>query len=308
MKSFHKTMGYLLGFFFIMTLVSIIVAASYINSNNLSLENIFSENTSINYTDHWDIDFFPNILSSNHRSDDYKTISLSNTQTFDLPDKIFISAAVEDIQFIEAERDSILVEYYRDQPDTKRYNSNFNTQLKNDQLSITTSLSIRNLIMTKEYKGIIKVYVPKGYFFEEVKLEADTIPLTDDNVYYNTNKLILMTDLGDIDLHFPKKMKDVSVFCDIGSISLQSESEIENIIIRNDLGDIHLDLDTVNSLDIDTDLGAINATLNLPSDTLIYADTDLGSIDSDFKKTNSEEEANYSFYSNLGSINIHQIK
>jgi hypothetical protein len=308
MKSFHRTMGYLMGFFFLMTLLSVVVAISYIERNGLSIENIFTESTSINYTDHWDIDFFPGILSSNHRSNEYETISLNESQTFDFVDQLFISTAVEDVQFIEEDRDNILIEYSRDRPDTDRYHTKFNTQLKNNQLSVTTSLSVRNLIMTKHYEGTIKVHVPTDYHFEEIKLDSDTTRITNDNIYQNTDKLILITDLGDIDISINQDMDYLGVFCDLGSIDLHSTSPINNVEIRNNLGDINVTLEAMETLDIKADLGSIDAHLNLPSDTLIYADTDLGSIKSDFARIESPDESSYTFQSDLGSIQINQVK
>ncbi|WZL81518.1 DUF4097 family beta strand repeat-containing protein [Vallitaleaceae bacterium 9-2] len=308
MKSFNKTMGYLMGFFFLMATLSVVVALSYIERHDLSVNNLFSQSTSLRYSDHWDIDFFPDILSSSHRSDNYETLTLSDQETFDLVDQLFISTSVEDVHFIEEEREDILVEYFREQPDTNRYTTNFNTQLKNNQLSVTTTLSIRNLVMTQDYKGTINVHIPKDYHFKEVKLDSDTTRLTNDNIYQNTDKLILITDLGDIDISLTQDIKEVGIFCDLGSISLDSQSQLGFLEVNNNLGDIDLSLMSVDMLKVNADLGSIEADMNLDEDTVIYADTDLGSVNSDYKLTTTSSGSNYSFYSNLGSIEINKIQ
>lgn len=340
MKSFHKTMGILSGIFLLMIIVSISVSSSYMTRHNITFPELFSETGNITYG----VESGSSFWRTGEKSSNYETITIENSDSYELVDELFISASIEEILFVEEDRKDILVEYYRELPDTKNYQVNYKTTVLNNKLSISSTLKVNSLSINKDYEGFIKIYVPNDYQFDKVTIDSAAAKITSQNIYTKTNSLSAIASFGDIDIDIDSPIDEVIISCDLGSIEVNVNSKINNLDISCDLGEINLKLNehvetltisedmgdiqlkassTLGSVDIENNLGSIDAEFLENVNKVIIAN-DLGDINVDFYKnddisiyidtdlgntssdftTISSKDADYKFTSNLGSIDV----
>ncbi len=322
MKSFNKTMSFLAGLFAIMIILSIAVASSYINRNNLSGSDLWGNSSHIQFSDDWE---FNGLFSSNHRSNEFETLVLTQTDTFDLKSELFISSSIEEITFIEEDRNDIMIEFYREYPDTSTYNVKYEVTETIDRINISSTLSIRGLIINKDYSGNIKVHIPTDYHFNKVTLDSSATVMNTDNIYTKTDVLTILADFGDIDINIDQPIETVSINCDMGAIKIYTSKAIGNLDISNDIGDLFFNIDApvnnanfssnlgqisgefkdeVGQVNASTDLGNIDITFHKNENMVVTIDVDLGDKSSDFPTTNNSKD--FRFSSDLGSVQIHK--
>ena len=127
MKGFNRFLGVTAGVLFIALIVSVGIIGIYVSSHQEEL----SEFTGINFHfgDFNNIDLF-----DSERSSLYERMVLQQEDEFDLMPNIDIDASFEDIEFIEKDRENIKVVYYKEKPDTKLYQTEYNAKTNNKKI------------------------------------------------------------------------------------------------------------------------------------------------------------------------------
>ncbi len=345
MQTFHSFIKKSCIFFLILTIASITISVSYMRRHDISLSAFVDEYGYIvqNQNTSYLSDNMASAIFSSDRSSDYPTRTIEKSDTFSLPTEIFITSDIEKISFVEENRTDLLVEYFREIPDTNKYQVNYEAHLENSQLYISSSSSANNLAITQNYNGSIRIHIPTNTHFDKLSFESNAALVTDSNIYTNTDVLSIMADLGDIDLTVENALDSLYIRCDLGSVSLNTKEDIEQLDVESEFGSVDLtlngklallnieedlgDIDLLTTQPIDkifitTELGnidaylhggvdAINVSTSLgaidvtlpPTTASIYASTSLGDVDSEFPLTDNDT-SNYSFVSDLGSIRI----
>jgi hypothetical protein len=299
MKSFHKTMGYLAGIFILIIITSITVASSYISRNNISLTHLFFESSSLKFDREFDFQF-DSILNNLEKSSQFDTQFISKTQTFALVNELFISSSIENITFIEEDRDDIKVDYYRELPNSKFYTVDYDATSTKEKLTITAAVSVKNLTINKDYIGTITIYVPSGYKFNKITLDSGISKLTTENIYTHTDHLTVISSLGDVDLYLSQQLKSLSITSQLGSIKLGIEAPIGELYINCDLGHVNLNIQApINDVSIKENLGdvLVNSTSSLG---FIKIHNNMGKIEAIFL----DEVKGTDFSTNMGSIDV----
>lgn len=346
MQTFHSFIKKSCIFFLILTIASITMGASYMVRHNISPSAFLGdyEYLAQNYNYTFLADNMASAIFSSDRSSDYETRIMEDASTFALPTELFITSDIEKITFIEEDRNDLYVEYYREIPDTNKYQVNYDTHLEESRLYISSSSSTNNLAITQNYNGRIQIHLPKDTHFDKLSFESNAAIVNNNNIYTNTDILSVMADMGDIDLTIEDPLDSLYLHCDLGSISLTTEESIHQLDIESDFGTVNLTLNadlgslsinenlgdihlisghSIEQLTVTNDLGNIDATLSgtvdgiymstnlgtidvtIPSTiNTVYAETNLGDVDSDFTRTRDSDTSPYSFYSDLGSIHI----
>jgi hypothetical protein len=316
-------MGFLSGIFLLIIILSVTVASSYMQRNDISFEDLFDGSSSIQYGNDWN--FNGNfIFNQTNKSSDYETRIIEKNETFDIVDELFISTTIEEVVFVEEDRSDILVEYYRESPDTGAYDVKYKTSSTSNKLSVSTSLSIRNLRLNKEYKGKITIHIPSDYIFEKVTLDSGAAKIRTENIYSKTRALSIIASFGDIDittdspiekvnvrcnlgsitLNVNKPINDLYIDCEMGDIKINTSSIIEYVSVVNNMGSINADfLENISGATFENNMGDINVTFHKNDDMAIYIDTNLGDTSSDYSTTSSNN-TNFSFMTNMGSIKV----
>lgn len=284
MKSFYRVIGITSGIFFIMIIVSIGIASSYISTHRLSLNQLFNFNdTQFSNVSTENGFSFNTIFSPKKYADRFEKITINKEDTFPLVDSISVNVSIEDIQFIEEKRNDIKVVYNREKPDVKDYNLNYTASVDKNRLNIDSILEVHNLILNYNYKGSIKIYVPEGYHFKEVSLSSSMNEIKTGNIYDNCDQLTIDADLGNIDLliTYPKELLDID--CALGELTLETETTITSLICNTDLGASNIRLNgKVGSFTSNNNMGKITIESQKSIDQIILSDS-MGAIEATFK-------------------------
>ncbi len=263
MKSFNRTMGIVAGIFFILVVGSVSIGASYIKSNKLDSLEFWNETTNLDYSDDWDFDG----IFSNKKSSEYDTKEISDTKTFSLQPELYVSSSFEEITFIEENRDDIQVDYYREYPDVDSYRISYDASESNNRITITSTLSVRDIAVNKPYQGNIEIHIPVNYQFEQITLESAATKIESDNIYTRTKELNITASLGDIDINIDNPLEILNVQCSMGSIDLNVEADIDTLNIECSLGKVDLNLEgEIVIFSIQNDIGDTNVEAEKPID------------------------------------------
>lgn len=255
MKSFNRNMGIMAGIFFVMIVGSVSVGTSYIESNNLDNLEFWNETTNLDYSGDWDFDG----IFSNKKTSDFDTMTINDSQTFSLQPELYISSSIEEITFVEENRNDIQVNYYREYPDTDAYHITYKADETTSRITVTTTLSIRNIAVNKSYDGRIEIRLPKGYEFDEITLESAAAKIESDNVYTKTKELNIIASFGDIDIKIEDTMETLDIQCSMGSVNINVQEDIDTLNLECNLGDIDLRLDgKIANFSLQNDMGDTN--------------------------------------------------
>lgn len=296
MKSFHKTMGLLSGIFLLMIVGSVSVASSYMTNNDITIPLLFSDSTEITESASNKI----NIWDSGSNASSYDTITTNRSETFNVVEEIFISSSTEEVIFIEEDRNNILVEFEREQPDTDNYEVLYNTNSSNNKLTISATLKSKGISINKVYKGSIKIYVPEDYHFDKVTIDSGAAKITSDNIYTNTNNLTAIASFGDIDIDIDDPINEVLISCNFGSIKVGVNDEVNNLDITCDMGTIDLEInDGINELSVKENMGDVDIEGNSPIGS-VTVENNMGAIKAEF----SDFVEYVDIENNMGDINV----
>jgi len=329
------------GIFFAMILLSITIAKTYMVHNGISLRSIIYDVDGDLSTDSWK--FTMNQLDS---SNDYASIFIEHSDTFDLKKNLNIIASTENIYFVEEDRQDIQIDYNREKPDSDRYIVSYSADSDSDSINVSATYTTKNLSISGGYSGSITIYLPYNYAFNSITLDTGAAKITSDNIYTNTKELSIIESFGDIQLELDQAMekvilscsfgsvdlttqnviKNLIVYCDNGDVDLETQNEIANLKITNNMGNISVVADSqVGTISISSDLGSVlgifnaevgNAEVNTSLGDItcyfsnndhmsVYLNAETGSKHSDFDLVSSDS-TNFSFSSNLGSIDLYK--
>lgn len=299
MKVFNRNLGYLAIIFFVMIIASISVASSYMQRNDITFKDLFEGTTQIRFDDDFDLKL-NSIFNDLEKSSHFDTKTIEKTNTFDPAKELFVSSSIEEINFIEEERDTLQIDYYRELPNSKYYSVDYNAAASNDKISVTASMSVRNLTINSDYKGSITIHVPTGYTFDKLTIDSGISKLKDSNIYLNTKDMTILSSLGDVKLDITKPLDSLHITSNLGSVDLDISSEIDKVVINCDLGKIDLKIEEpVQTLTLDENMGDIKIIAN--------AAVGFATIHNNMGKLNTEFNASIGgtdFYSNMGSIDV----
>lgn len=299
MKTFNRNLGYLAIIFFVMIIASVSVASSYMRRNDISFIDLFEGTTHIQFDDNFDLKL-NSLLNDLEKSSHFDTKVIEKTSKFEPAKELFVSSSIEEIVFIEEDRDNIQIDYYRELPDSKYYTVDYNADSTKEKITVSASMSVKNLAINSDYKGSITIHVPKNYIFDKITIDSGISKLKDSNIYLNTKDLTILSSLGDVKLEITKPLETLHITSNLGSVNLDINSTIDKVMINCDLGKIDLTVnDPINILTLEENMGDIklisNANINFTS-----IHNNMGRIDSEF----NESVGGSDFYSNIGSIDV----
>lgn len=297
MRSFNRFMGIAALVLVIVMIGSIIFASSYISSHRelLSELGINSHGNAIQ----WNWPF-----SSNERSSHYETLTQSDESTFTLPESIILDIGTDELVFIEEDRTDILVEYINEYPDTPLYQIDYQTEMKNDNLYITSSQNIKSLYLDKDYESRITVHVPQDFELDTLDLTMSMGEITQQSIMNKVNNLILSANLGDIDVEIDSPKDSLNIDCAMGSIELDVNAPVKTLDCQASFGEVNLNLgSSIAILSTSADMGSINITAESDIQT-VELTAQMGSITGNFDGRVDKLTANC----DMGSINLEMEK
>lgn len=210
-----------------------------------------------------------------YANESYKEIDMIN-KTKDLKqfNKIEIDINMSDIQIIPSDKYKIEVKYRDDENEViyEVVDSTLKVKQKRDENEFNMDINIPK----KEYRGNIKIYIPKKNLI---------------------NELIINSFISDINLN-KIKIKNVEMDCQVGNIEIYKTNIKEYLDIENEIGNIDLKYSEIykNNLMIGSgDVTIIDCNVN---DIYLYSDT--GEVK--LKDTIVNEKLN--LICNLGNIDI----
>jgi len=296
MKKSSKKMLTMAIIFLLMIVASLTIGSSYIKQNNINIEELFRDSVNLDIDS---INSYNNIFTSNKASQ-FNTISKSQSDNYNLTSNLFISTTVEEVTFVEENRNDIMVDYHLEYPDSSLYNHRVSITSKNDQLSIVSTFKVGNMAVNQEYNNYITIHVPEGYVFDSITMDSSLTVIDPDNIYTKTNNLYLIANYGDVELTIDYPLENLELTADFGSIDLNINDKIKNLTVTCDMGDINIDSqNTIGTITISNDFGNFDFDFDQPVKAMIV-NCDLGSIEGTFR----DYVAAVNITANLGSIDI----
>ncbi|PKM57608.1 MAG: hypothetical protein CVU98_05215 [Firmicutes bacterium HGW-Firmicutes-3] len=261
-----------------------LIIISYMDKHDLSIKEFFNSNLAITRFDNitmnldFDVDGFK--FDGDNPSSQFNTKKLHEVKTFDALDRIRISATTETIIFIHEDREDIKVVFDREVPDTPKYEIDYSASGINEEISITSKLTLNNVFTDRTYNGSITLYVPENY-------QCDT--------------LIIEKTVSELDgLTLPNYLDNLSVSSNVGELRIELLQPIDQLYIKLNAGNINLKTDSsVNQLELSVNTG----TLRLHAQEEIQsfkASNNFGDLD--FIFTNSPLDA--AITSNAGDLRL----
>lgn len=322
MKTTNKLMLIIATVSILFIFIGSIMAWYYIETNNLNSSSLISTDN-LHFYENEDLTL-NGLFSSNSRSSQYTTLIFNKTYNFDVVNKLFISTTTEHINFVNEDRNDIYVEYSLEYPNTSKYTNTFNCELLDDKLVITSAQNINNLLLDKIYSQNLTIHLPNDYKFSDITIETKSSSITNNNLYYNTDNLSLISLYSDINLKIYKPLNSFNLYgdfgelnltilspiqvlninCDNGDINLIAHSFLGNCNISSDLGDFYAEIyDVINGLNFTTVFGDIETNFFVLPNAIISANSRFGATNSDII-TPSNSSTTFNFSSEFGDIDI----
>lgn len=179
-------------------------------------------------------------------------------------DKLFISADIETISFVESEREDILVVYDYRHPNSPEYSIDFKAfSTKDENRIIASTQSIRNPLthtmsnLNDVYRGSVVVHVPKGFHFDTLSITTTFANISPENVYPNADNLFVTSSMGNVTLQIDTPKDLVLIDCDLGNATVSSSAPINTFDVLCNLGNCHLNFkDSLGTLLLVNDFGS----------------------------------------------------
>lgn len=343
MKSFHKTMGYLSGIFIIMIISSLAVSSSYMTRNNIKFRDLFDGTTRLNFDENFDFQLdslFNNLEKASHfdtkiieKSDSFESVKelfISSS----IEEISFIEEDRKDIKvdyFRELPNSKYYTVTYSASASNDKLTISAATAIKNLTINrdykgsitvhvpngyafnkITLDSGISKLKTENIYPNTknLTIISSLGDVDLDINNSLDSLSITSNlgsvklKVEAAIKKLYVNCDLGKIDLSLNASVDDLSIEENLGDIFLTSESTLGVIKVKNNMGKIEGNFNgTIDGADFVNNMGNINITLADNDNISIYVETNLGSVDSDYPKTD-KKSTDFKFTSNMGSIHV----
>lgn len=125
---------------------------------------------------------------------------------------------------------------------------------------------------------------------------------------YPIRQYDLSADMGDIQLALLEPTEEVKLHAAMGNIHIEADSSIGELSINNNLGDITGDFyANVDKFTATANMGKIDLSFQENSSMTVYANSNLGEVDSAFDLTSNQSKSDYIFTTDLGSIELKKI-
>lgn len=339
MRSFNRTMGVMAGVFFLMIVISISVGTSYIESNNLNTRELWNQTTNLDYSDQWNYDgLFSGKKSSDYETleltqTDTFPLKPEIFISSSIEKVTFIEEDRSDIQ-VDYSRE------YPDTSDyTVSYSAGASSNrisvtatLNSRGLSINRNYDGAIVIrIPNDYRFESITLDSSAAVIDEDGIYTNTDELTviaslgdvSLKTEYPIDQLDVQCSMGSIDLKVNEAVDQIDIVCDLGEVNLNLDAEVGDLNVQNDMGDITVEasdrlgkvsltssIGSVNGefrrevagMTVSSDMGSIQMTFHRNDDMSIYADTDMGDVDSDFTRVDKSE--GFTFTSSIGSIEL----
>ena len=219
-----------------------LIITSYMDKHDLSFKEFFNSSLVINRLDNitmnLDLDVDGIKFDAENPSSQFKTKQLYEEKTFEALDKIRISATTEAIIFIHEDREDIKVVFDRDVPDTPKYEVEYKASQINQEINITSKLTLKNVFTDRTYNGSITIYVPDDY-------QCDT--LTIDKTVSELDGLIL-----------PNHLENLSITSNVGELKIELQQPLDQLFLKINAGNINLKTEAIiNQLEMSINTGTL---------------------------------------------------
>ena len=115
------------------------------------------------------------------------------------------------------------------------------------------------------------------------------------------------SNFGETRLDFSDHVGELLCELDMGNLIITSKRPIDVVSLTAKMGNIEAEFDEdVKQLSANADMGNIEMTFGANENSTVYIDTDMGSIDSDFKSVKETDHPDFKVYSNMGNVTLRQ--
>ena len=281
--------------------VSALLIFSYIDSKDLTLSDIFNDETL--YIGVRDSHFFDNVDDLTDRvspsTSRYDTKVMTQNDVFAVVDNIQINSSIEDIIFIHEDRDDIRISYEREVPDTSTYVVNYKTRSTKNQIIIDVDLRTKGLYTDMDYDGLITIYLPKAYEGDNLIINSN-VASHDMSLPNSVNDVDISVNFGSIDISVDQPLDSLKLSINAGDLYFKINEDVAKIDASVDTGELSFDVNNhVGNFSIENNVGEINGYLK-NSPTVMDVLCNLGDVSLDFEQNINTLSAEM----NLGDLTI----
>lgn len=281
--------------------VSALLMFSYMDSKNLTLKDIFNDDSL--YIGVRDSRFLNDTGDLTDRlspsTSRYDTKVMTQNDVFDVADNIQINSSIEDILFIHEDREDIRITFEREVPDTSAYVVNYKTRSTKNQILVDVDLRTNGLYTDKDYDGLITIYLPEAYEGDKLIINSN-VASHDMSLPRNVNDVDISVNFGSIDISVDQPLDSLKLSINAGDLNFDINEDVAKIDASVDTGELSFDIhDHVGDFSIENNVGEIRGYLK-SSPTVMDVLCNLGDVTLDF-----EESINtLSTELNLGDLTI----
>lgn len=278
MRGFHKFLGITALILTIILILTLTFTGYYISRH----KEILTKLQNIHFPNMSNVDYEWSLFNS-QKSSSFETLTTTKTDYFELPETMVIDVSIEKIEFVEEDRSDILVEYYNEYPNSPLYNVDYNSNMMDGTLYISTSYKISDLFIDKTYKSKITIHVPKDYVFNNLDITLSMGELNDQSILKNVNNLKMTAKMGDITASITTPKESLVINTEAGNIDLDISAPVSVLESKSNFGETRLKLsEHVGSLICELDMGNL-VIKSLKSIDVMSFTAKMGSIEGEFK-------------------------
>ncbi|RRD93572.1 hypothetical protein EII17_12090 [Clostridiales bacterium COT073_COT-073] len=177
--------------------------------------------------------------------------TLHREMNFPVSKKLKITVDIENISFVEENREDILVVYDYRHPHAPEYHIDFKAFFIRDEIQIiaTTTAKKQNSLpfsaadLDGIYRGSIEIHLPKDLQLETLALTTSGLNIEQNMLYENADSYILTSSMGNISFVINQPKKLISVETDLGNCSVLTQAPVEIFDLISNLGNAYLDFE-----------------------------------------------------------------
>lgn len=231
-------------FFFFLILFSIFLGLS------LLFFFLFLSKHRLSWSEYWNADGrqpkMTNTLSNLNRNRGIKT--KHQEYIFPMQKRINLSVDIEEIRFVEEERDDIQIIYDYRYPSQPEYDIDFHAFVESDTLIMNASTTPKNpsVFSTPDtagegaYRGSVSIHLPQGAMLDTLSIRSSLLSIEPRHLYENCHRIFITSTLANIYLEFEKPKQLISIDSDLGNVSLHAKSRVDVLDLFSNLGNADL--------------------------------------------------------------------
>jgi hypothetical protein len=305
MKSnFDNTMGKALITSVAIIALAALIIISYMDKHDLSIKEFFNSNLEFNRLDNitMNLDFDVDGLKfdTDNPSSRFNTKKLHEEKTFEALDKIRISATTEAIIFIHEDREDIKVVFDREVPDTPKYEVDYKASQNNEEIIITSKLTLNNVFTDRTYNGAITLYVPDNYQCDTLTIEKTVSELDGLTLPNHLDNLSISSNVGELKIELLQPLDQLYLKINAGTINLKTDASVNLLELSVNTGTLRLHAqEEIQSFKASNNFGDLDFVFNRsPLDAVITSNA--GDIRLDFIEPVHQLDAKV----NIGSLDL----